>query len=134
LPYHADLKRIFTFMRWLYKKLVHPNINPNPKLDGGLDSIVLKAVQKEKDARFPDANSMKEALDDYIDMKKRSLQTLSGNKETHSTIDFLLRRMRYKTDFPAFSACVMEINRMTSSTSQVSAKELANVILKDYSL
>jgi serine/threonine protein kinase len=126
-----------TQVNFIHKIAFEPTVAPsllNPKLDGGLDSIVLKAVQKEINARFPDANSMKEALDEYIDMKKRGLQARSGNIEIHSTIDFLLRRMRYKTDFPAFSESVMEINRMTSSTSKASAKELANVILKDFSL
>lgn len=121
----------------IYKIIHEPTVAPsllNPKVDGGLDSIVLKAVQKEPDARFPDANSMKKALDEYIDLKKRGLQAQSGGEDTHSTVDFLLRRIRYKKDFPAISKCIMEINRMTSSNSKASAKQLANVILTDYSL
>jgi hypothetical protein len=121
----------------IYKIIHEPTVAPsllNPKVDEGLDRIVLKAGQKELNARFPDASSMKEALDDYVAKKKRGLEAPSGDTPTHSTIDFLLRRMRHKTDFPAFSECVMDVNKMTSSTSTATAKELANVILRDYSL
>ncbi|MCG6535092.1 MAG: protein kinase, partial [Syntrophales bacterium LBB04] len=121
----------------IYKIVHEPTVAPsllNPKVDEGLDRIVLKAVQKELNARFPDANAMKEALDDYLAKKKSGPEAPSGDTPTHSTIDFLLRRMRHKGDFPAFSECVMEVNRMTSSTSQATSKELANVILRDYSL
>jgi len=121
----------------IYKIIHEPTVAPsllNPDVDAGLDSIVLKAVQKEPDARFPDANAMKKVLDDYMDRKKRGLQARSDGEDPHSTIDFLLRRIRYKKDFPAISKCVMEINRMTASDSKASAKQLANVILTDYSL
>jgi len=42
--------------------------------------------------------------------------------------------MKHKSDFPAFSASILEINNKASSTSNVSAPELANTILKDYAL
>ncbi len=121
----------------IYKIIHEPTVAPsllNPEVDTGLDSIVLKAVQKQPDARFPDANSMMEALDDYIEVKERGLTVQSGDKDTHSTVDFLLRRIQRKKDFPAFSKCVMDINKMTSSGSKASAKQLSNVILTDYSL
>lgn len=55
---------------------------------------------------------------------------------THSTVDFLLRRIHHKQDFPAFAHHIIEINQKASASpsSYVSASELANVILKDYSL
>ena len=77
---------------------------------------------------------MKKVLDDYMDQKKRGLKAQSDGEDSHSTVDFLLRRIRYKKDFPAISKCVMEINRMTASDSKASAKQLANVILTDYAL
>ena len=43
----------------IYKIIHEPTVAPsllNPKVDEGLDRIVLKAVQKELNARFPDAN------------------------------------------------------------------------------
>jgi serine/threonine protein kinase len=121
----------------IYKIIHEPTVAPsllNPDVDAGLDSIVLRAVQKRPDARFPNANSMKEALDKYIEVKERGLTVKSDDKDIHSTVDFLLRRIQHKKDFPAFSKCVMDINKMTTSRSKASAKQLANVILTDYSL
>jgi serine/threonine protein kinase len=121
----------------IYKIINEPTVAPsllNPKVDGDLDGIVLKAVQKEPNARFPNANAMKKILDEYVDRIKRGSLAPSEIEDSHSTVDFLLRRMKIIADFPAFSKCVMEINRMTSSDSNVSARQLANVILSDYSL
>jgi len=55
---------------------------------------------------------------------------------SHTTVDFLLRRMRHRRDFPAFSQHIIEINEKTSPSggNYASASELANTILKDYSL
>ncbi len=121
----------------IYKIIHEPTVAPsllNPDVDSGLDSIVLRAVQKRPEARFPDANSMKEALDKYIEVKERGLTVQSDDEDIHSTVDFLLRRIQHKKDFPAFSKCVMDINKMTTSGNKASAKQLANVILTDYSL
>jgi HD-like signal output (HDOD) protein len=65
-----------------------------------------------------------------------------GNKgekagEVHGTVEFLFRRMRHKGDLPAFSKHIVEINSMMSSLKALSLAttgELANVILKDFSL
>ena len=56
--------------------------------------------------------------------------------EGQSTLDFLLRRVRHATDLPAFAKHIIEINEKTSpsSANYASATELANTILKDYSL
>ncbi|MBW1730811.1 MAG: HDOD domain-containing protein [Deltaproteobacteria bacterium] len=53
-----------------------------------------------------------------------------------STLDFLVRRIQHTADLPAFSKIIMEINEKTSpsSANYASASELANTILKDYSL
>jgi HD-like signal output (HDOD) protein len=121
----------------IYRTIFEPTVAPsllNPEVDEGLDRIVLRAAQKDPLARFATADFMKEALDDYFARKKSGQGVLSGDTPTHSTIDFLLRRMQRRKDFPAFSECIMEVNRLTSSKSKATAKEVANVILKDYSL
>ncbi|MEA5098506.1 MAG: HDOD domain-containing protein, partial [Burkholderiaceae bacterium] len=50
-----------------------------------------------------------------------------------STIDFLLRRMQHKTDFPALSESVSAINKVASSERE-SVVQLSNSILRDFSL
>ena len=57
--------------------------------------------------------------------------------ETHSTVEFLMRRMRHQGDLPAFSEHIVEINTKLSSLTAItfsSAGDLAKIILKDYSL
>ena len=52
---------------------------------------------------------------------------------SQGTLEFLLRRMRYKSDFPALSTTMSAVNRSTASeTERVSA--LSNAILKDFAL
>ena len=53
----------------------------------------------------------------------------------HSTVEFLLRRMRRSENFPSISKYVTEINRKLTSTEKYSStSDLANVVLKDYAL
>ncbi len=57
--------------------------------------------------------------------------------ETHSTVEFLMRRMRHKGDLPAFSEHIIEINSKLSSLTAItfsSAGDLSKIILKDFSL
>lgn len=50
------------------------------------------------------------------------------------TLEFLIRRMQHKPDFPAMSQHVAEINRMAADGGDWSANALANMVLNDYSL
>ncbi|MBN8442638.1 MAG: HDOD domain-containing protein [Thauera sp.] len=51
----------------------------------------------------------------------------------HEALEFLLRRMRHRGDFPALSASVVAINRITTSESE-SVAQLSDLILRDFSL
>ena len=53
---------------------------------------------------------------------------------SHSTIDFLLRRMQRTGDIPAKSRTLSDINRLTGDDKQANADKLANVILRDFAL
>jgi HD-like signal output (HDOD) protein len=51
------------------------------------------------------------------------------------TIDLVLNRIRRSGDFPTFSKYLIEINQILASEStETTASELANIILKDYAL
>jgi HD-like signal output (HDOD) protein len=56
----------------------------------------------------------------------------AGAKQ-NSTLEFLLRRMRNKTDFPALSESIGKIQRMASSDTE-SISSVTNEILKDVAL
>ncbi|MFZ7111432.1 MAG: protein kinase domain-containing protein [Desulfatiglandales bacterium] len=121
----------------IYKILYEPSVAPslmNKDVDKGIDGIALRALQKEQRARYPDAMAMEKDIEAYLGMKKGVMKAPAGKKQTHSTVEFLLRRMRHKTDFPAFSASITEINEKTSLESKSSVSELAHIILKDYAL
>lgn len=111
--------------------VAHDDVPPpstyTPGIDEALEAIILKSVSKEPDQRYPDADAMRKALKKYLGTQGQA----ESNK--HSTLDFLLRRMRSKSDFPALSSIITEINTIVSSETE-SASKLARVILKDFAL
>ena len=115
--------------RAAHGKIIAPS-TINELVDEKLESIILKAAAKHPDARYASAQAMKQALQDYLG-DTQELPLFQGNE--HSTIEFLLRRMRSKKDFPAISNIISEINLIVSSESGSSSK-LARTILQDFAL
>jgi serine/threonine protein kinase len=113
--------------RVVHEPVVAPSIH-NAALNENLEAIILKAVAKRKEERYPDAASMRSALKEYLGGIGDAVVN-----DKHSTLDFLLRRMRSKSDFPALSSIITEINKIVSSESD-SANKLARVILQDFAL
>lgn len=101
----------------------------NIHVDEKLEAIILKAIAKNPDERYPDAATMRQALQQYLDATPDGFVTGNG----HSTLEFLIRRMRSKSDFPALSGIIGEINKVVASESESSGK-LAQIILKDFAL
>ncbi len=125
----------FTIMYKIANEKITPPSRISSAIDKELDSIVMKALERGLIERYSSASEMKKELTDYLE-KKGDEDDRAANRTDHSTLDFLLRKMRYKNDFPTFSNNIIEINRK-ASVSQVnksSASELANTVLKDYSL
>ena len=106
--------------------------NRNVKVDEKLEWIILKAIAKKPEERFPNALAMGQALLTYLDASK-SAEVDAPDADVSSTLRFLLRRMRSKSDFPAMSAIINEINKIVSSETEGSSK-LAQAILQDFSL
>jgi eukaryotic-like serine/threonine-protein kinase len=119
-------------------KVVHEPIPPpsqlNNKIEKKLDRFLMKALEKDPRVRYPDALAMKKALDACLAAEQSAEEPSPAREGVHSTVDFLLRRMKHKSDFPAFSKYLIEINKLASAESQASTSELANLILRDYSL
>jgi len=121
------LKRVAT------QALTLPN---DVAIDERLCNIILKACARDPAARFADAGQMRQALAAYLgqgeaEAKEQAEPDWSEKKQ--STLEFLLRRMRHKTDFPALSDSVAAINRLTASEKE-SINKLSNAILKDFGL
>jgi serine/threonine protein kinase len=96
-------------------------------VDEALRAIVLRALSRDAAQRFDTARAMHEALDHWLNPDHQTLDT------SHATLEFLLRRMRHKTDFPALSSSVVRIQRLAGSDTE-SLRTLSDEILKDVSL
>jgi serine/threonine protein kinase len=101
-------------------------------IDERLADIILKCCAFDPEKRYPSATQMKDALEAYV-----GEGVVSGPAESEeqkkATLEFLLRRMRHKSDFPALSDSVSAINKLTVSEKE-SINKLSNTILKDYAL
>ena len=99
-------------------------------VDSRLSAILFKSIARDPGLRYQSAAQFAEALDNYLDPADEPVPAASGRQ---ATIDFLLRRMRHKSDFPALSESVTAINRIASSDNE-SVDKLSNSILKDFAL
>ena len=103
-------------------------------LDDGLRAVVLRALHPDAQQRYPSSEVFLGALQAWQTQQSEAAARAdlpsSGN---NSTLEFLLRRMRNKTDFPALSDSVMRIQSMASSDKE-SISSVTNEILKDVAL
>lgn len=96
-------------------------------VDDGLRSILRRALARDPAERYASAQEMCDALRAWA--APVSAPTAASN----AALDFLLRRMRHKSDFPALSDSVARIQRMTHSEDD-SIADLTNEILKSVAL
>jgi len=130
-PVH-DGENVFQILnRNVHEKAEAPS-SRNIKVDEKIEWIILKAIAKKPEERFPNAAAMRQALLTYLDSSKGS-DIDAPDADFSSTLRFLLRRMRSKSDFPALSGIIHEINKIVSSEEEGSSK-LAQAILQDFSL
>ncbi|MDR7331543.1 protein kinase domain-containing protein [Roseateles asaccharophilus] len=102
-------------------------------LDGGVDdalrAIVQRGLAREPSARWPSAQAMRDALAGWL----RPVSEPDAEAQDAPVLDFLLRRMRHKSDFPALSDSIGRIQRLTQSENE-SLASLSNEILTDVAL
>ncbi len=98
-------------------------------LEDALVSLLYRALARDPQQRFATARDMRDALEHYLHPDEAAVST----DAKQSTVDFLLRRMRHKSDFPALSDSVGKINKITGSDKE-SIANLSGAILKDFSL
>ncbi len=102
-------------------------------IDDRLADIVLKCCALDPAQRYPSAEQLKQILDGYLGAGAEAQVPASSAEHKQATLEFLLRRMRHKSDFPALSDSVSAINKLTVSEKE-SINKLSNTILKDYAL
>ena len=99
-------------------------------IDDRIGDILLKATARLPDQRYQTAAQFLQALETYLAPEEEGAGSGGGKQ---STVDFLLRRLRHKGDFPALSESVSAINKIASSETE-SISKLSSSILKDFSL
>lgn len=98
-----------------------------PGVDDALRAILQRAMAREPGQRYPSVAEFRDALRAWA--APASAPTAASN----ATLDFLLRRMRHKSDFPALSDSVARIQRVANSEDD-SISDLTHEILKDVAL
>jgi len=106
----------------------------NPRIDKRLDDIVLKALQRDPSERYADAGEMKRDLDRYRVPAERGKAAELQPTALHSTVEFLLRRMALKSDFPALSGSFHRINRLIAQGDDASLKPISDLVMRDFAL
>ena len=105
-------------------------------VDDGLRAVLLRALAQDPAQRHPSARAFRDALAKWSSAAQAGpddADSAQGKNTGSSTLDFLLRRMRHKSDFPAMSDSVIRIQGMATSETE-SVNSVTNEILKDVAL
>jgi len=100
-------------------------------LDDALRALLLRATAFEPQQRHASAQAFLDALRAWSGTQPADAEAASARQ--NSTLEFLLRRMRSKSDFPALSESIGKIQAMASSDTE-SISSVTNEILKDVAL
>jgi len=98
--------------------------------DDALRAVLMRGLSREASQRWSDAKAFHDALAAWLHPASQAPETGDGG---NATLEFLLRRMRHRSDFPAMADSVARIQRMTQSENE-SLTTLSNEILKDVAL
>ena len=108
-----------------------------PDVDDALRTVLLRALARDPAQRWQSADALREALVDWQAPAAGPAlpdgPVSTARQGGAGTLDFLLRRMRHKSDFPALSDSVLRIRRVAGSENE-SLTSLSNEILKDVAL
>ncbi|OWQ93241.1 serine/threonine protein kinase [Roseateles aquatilis] len=127
LNYDADPWRA---VRRAMEQTLDPPADLGPDSDDALRAVLMRGLSRETAQRWPDAKSFHDALAAWL---HPASEAPAGGEGGNATLDFLLRRMRHRSDFPAMADSVARIQRMTQSENE-SLTTLSNEILKDVAL
>ncbi|MDP2171145.1 MAG: HDOD domain-containing protein [Rhodocyclaceae bacterium] len=130
-------KRVFdggTVDSILYRIACEPVTLPQaPPIDPRLGGIILRACALDPSRRYASAVELRDALNGFLGAGSVEQVAVQTAKAQGDTLEFLLRRMRHKSDFPALSESVSAINKLTAAEGE-SVSALSDTILKDYAL
>jgi serine/threonine protein kinase len=96
--------------------------------DDVLRTLVMRAVARDPARRPESAGAFRNALHQWLDPAP-----VGADGGDRATLEFLLRRMRHKSDFPALSDAVVRIQRVTQSEGATIAG-VTDEIVRDVAL
>jgi serine/threonine protein kinase len=118
------------------QRVVNEDLQLPPQLGAAVDdvlrAVLRRAIARDPMQRLPTASALHAALSQWINPSATSSEATpdSGN---NGTLDFLLRRMRHRTDFPAMSESIARIQRIADTDDQ-SLGTLAAEVSRDVAL
>jgi serine/threonine protein kinase len=118
-------------------RAAHEDLALPPGMPGDVDdtlrAIVMRALARDGARRHGSAAAFREALQDWLAPAPDAPAGSAASTGNSGTLEFLLRRMRHKSDFPTLSDSVGRIQRVANSDNE-SLGSLSNEILKDVAL
>jgi len=120
-------------------RVLHEQFTLSPDLSGDVDdqlrAVVMRALARDPLQRYSSAQMFRDELANWsgVAAAKAGQNAGAGAASNNSTLAFLLRRMRHKSDFPALSDAVLRIQNMANSEKE-SINSVTNEILKDVAL
>ena len=120
-------------------RVAHEDLALPPELSSEVDDALRaglrRAIERDPARRWSSAAEFRDALRRWL---APAPVATDGDESTagadkSGTLDFLLRRMRHKSDFPALSDSVARIQRVAASENE-SLGSLSSEILKDVAL
>ena len=90
------------------------------EVDDALRDVLRRAIEREPARRWPGAAELRDALQSWLAPALPNDEPASGGPSggQSGALEFLLRRMRHKSDFPALSDSIARIQRVTHSENQ----------------
>ncbi|MEW6704145.1 MAG: HDOD domain-containing protein [Pseudomonadota bacterium] len=102
------------------------------RVDDAMRAIVMRAVARDAQQRYASADQMQQALAHWLDPQTEA-PAEGAQASASGTLEFLLRRMKHKSDFPALSDSISRIQKVANSENET-LNSLSNEILKDVAL
>ena len=115
----------------LLHRIVHDPIvlPPSPGLNEKIVACLLKALARNPEQRYASVLEMKQALLQASEPDSAK----SAASDGRGTLEFLLRRIKLKKEFPAMSESISSVNHIIFSDTG-SVTTLTNAVLKDFAL
>ncbi|WP_374661958.1 HDOD domain-containing protein [Inhella sp.] len=105
----------------------------NAEVDDALRALVDRALARNPAQRWESAGQLRDALTQWLHQPELAGEGETSDEPQSAALEFLLRRMRTKSDFPALSDSMERVQKLTQSEGD-SLATLSGAILKDVAL